>query len=413
MGLYFKMAFRNLVRHGRRTVITMASISVGLVVLVFLNAVIKAHETSMINSVVETHLGHLQIHQKDFLAKQQVNLTFEDSWFDRLKEVAGDSKLTPRVMLPMLFSTSENSSPSILIGVRPDTESKLTTIASNITSGAYLSDAADPNCDTRPVVIGKDLSEKLKAEVGDKVVVVGQGADGSIANELLRVVGIFNTGSPIFNKNYAFSTIDCVRKIGAIQGLHEIIVQAKDEKQIPETRARFEKVLSGSSVKVSEWSESVPDVAGMLRFNAAMFKLVSFILFFVITLGLVNIVMMNVFERTKEFGVMLALGTRPDEVWSIIILECFLLGVGSSILAAILGWSLIGYYSHTGFDLSAFIGMGTSGTGFKFKTVVYPQIDLLTFLRLSSTEILFVVVSGFFPAYKASQLNPIKVLRGM
>lgn len=408
------MALKNLYRHLRRSLITLASIASGLGFLLWTQSILAGHNRSMISTITSTSTGNVQVYRADFFRERTMAYFYDPNALaaptaELEREFPGTSTAN-RVLFPTILSAGEESVQAVLVGIQPEEEGRITRLKENLREGDYLKTDPDPACPTRPIYIGKGLAEKLKIGLGNKVIAMGPAADGTLGNELLRVVGIFDSKSAEFEKSYAFTTIECAARIGAVGGIHERVIRlpaGADE-------LRAQRILSErlpKEMKVTTWREAVPGVASMIRFNTAMIGLITLILFSVITLGVVNAMLMNVFERTKEFGVMLSLGATPAQVRVLILFESAFLGVFSAALGILLGIAAVAYHSEFGFDLTPFLGSGNSETGFTFNTLVRPAIEWGPFLRLVAIEVGFIVLAGVYPAYRASILDPVQTLR--
>jgi ABC-type lipoprotein release transport system permease subunit len=412
MRQLLEMAFKNLFRHLRRSLITMVSIASGLGFLLWTQSIMGGHNRSMISTVTSTSTGHVQIYRADYFKERMIGHFFDPATVLPALGAIPGALTAGRVHFPSIAAAGEESVQLDLVGIQPEEEGRITGLKRNLSQGSYLVTDPDPACPTRPIYIGAALAEKLKIGLGNKVVIMGQAADGTLGNELLRVVGIFDSKSPDFDKSFAFSTIECVSRIAAVTGVHEQVLRLPRDGGELEVRADLQSKLP-PELRVTTWREAMPGVASMIRFNTAMIALITVILFSVITMGVVNAMLMNIFERTKEFGVMISLGATPGQVRALILFESLFLGVFSAVLGIGLGIAAVAYHAKFGFDLTPFLGSGDSAeTGFRFNTLVRPTIEWWPFIRLVLVEIAFIVVAGIYPAYRASMLDPVKTLRG-
>ena len=332
MFLIATIAFRNLLRHARRTALTMASISFGLAVVLWLQCILAGRNKHIIDSITTTYIGHLQIFKKDFLKDRAINFYFPGIPAELSDALPPGSRVTPRIHLPALASSGEQSSPVMFEGIDPLTEPTVTTIKSSLKEGSFLEPDVTEDCQSRQIYIGRALAELLNVKVGNKMVVLAQANDGSLGNDLFRIKGIFDSGSPQFNKFYVFAPLNCVKKIGAITGLHEVTIQLPYGVKDTDVRDRIAAKIPTDLV-VTTWREAVPNMAAMVKFNDAMLFMITTILFTVITFGIVNSLLMSVFERTREFGIMISLGTTPDQVRAMVVAESLFMGLVSASLA--------------------------------------------------------------------------------
>jgi len=413
MKLYFKLAIRNLLRHKRRTLLTLSGMALGFAVLLWLQCILKGTNRQIVDNVTSTQVGHLQVWKSEYLDEPLVQYTFEAQPEALLKLLPAGSFISERVHLPSLASSGEQSTPIMLNGIRPDAEAKVTQLKSDRVEGDYLSDGADLECQNREIFIGKSLATLLKVGLGDKVVILAQAADGTLGNELLRVKGIFDTGSKVLDRSVAYASIGCVRKIGAIQGDHEVTVKLPEAGNLDKVRTTLSGPLSklNPGLRLTTWKEAVPALAGMVTFNDATLLLISLVLFGVTTFGIVNTLLMSVFERTREFGVMLALAVTPSGVCLLILIEAAMIGISAAIMGTLIGVLWVLYHQHTGFDLQPFLGSGFSVSQFKLGTIVYPVFSFGRYFTLVSSTVVVATVAGLIPALHAARMDVIQAIR--
>ncbi len=385
----------------------MSSIAFGVAVLFWIQCILAGRNENMIQKITSTYTGHLQVARKDYNESHLPAMSFntEPRW-----PVEVQDQVSPRVHLPSLISSGEDSVPVMLEGIVPNSEARITRLKEELIQGEFLSDDARPTCDRHEVYIGQKLATLLHVGLGDKIVILAQATDGTLGNELLRVKGLFNSGSPDFDKSYVFSTLGCVQRIGSLNGIHEWVVRLKSSKSEERIKAMIAATLD-QNVEVSTWREALPGVANMLKFNSATFQMITVILLIVIVLGVVNTMVMSVFERTKEFGVMLALGTTPGQLRWLVVAECLLTGAISILAGSILGILAVCYHRFFGFDLSPFFGKTTGSDGFQFDMIIHPIFEVGPFFKLIATIFIFILLAGLYPAYRASVLKPAETMR--
>lgn len=411
MKLLFKLALRNLWRHLRRSFLTVMSIAISLSILLLMQAILEGRNQNIIDKITSTYTGHLQIFSKKYFEDR--NLT--DQFFEKSDELATyfppGSILASRIHLPGLISSAEQSLPIVLEGIEPDLEKKITTIASKRVDGSFLEEEKTEDCPSRQIFIGKKLSSLLNVEVGQKLVFMAQAADGTLGNELFLVKGIFDTQSPDFDKRFAYSPLPCVKKVGAFLGQHEIAIHLQDPKEDLKIQNEVSKKLN-DSLQLSTWRESMPVISSIVKVNDATLVFISFTLFLVIILGVINSLLMNLFERTKEFGVMMALGVSPLMLRLLIMTECFLMAVLSCVIGTFLGALFVLYFKKFGFSLKPFLGDISYIGNFHMDIIIYPIFLWIPFLKMCLCTIGVVLMAGVYPAYRASKQDPVNTMKG-
>lgn len=411
---FFKLAFRNVTRNTKSNRFVIASIASGLAALFWIKSIFVGHNQNMINVATTTFVGAVQIHHENFLQSKSISHHFADAPVDETLKTLPGVQWAKRIFFPGLLSTASESSMGIIYGVEPDAEGIVTDLKKNLKQGSYLTDETG-ECKHKEIYIGERLAKKLNVGLGDKVVVMGQDTNGTTGNDLFRVIGMFNSGSGDFDETHSFVNLPCARELAALPThIHEIVMKTEGKNDLErqsEIRDLF-KARGLTELVPTTWREFIPNLSTMVRMNTGVTNMIILVFFIVTTLGVVNSMLMSVFERTKEFGIILALGVTPKQVKRIIFYESLILSAFAGILGTLLGFGLVSYYHYYGFDITPFIGQAkNSFVGFKFTTMVYPIIDWKLYLTILGVEVLFILGAGVYPAMKASRLNPIDSIR--
>lgn len=409
MPLLVRVAARNLFRNLRRTIITMMTIAFGLAVILWLQCILAGRNKHIVESITTTYTGNIQLFREEYLKDRLIQFAFTPP---ANLNLPADSFSAQRIHLPALVSSGEQSVPVQLEGIEPGAEARVTKIKQNLAEGEYLADDPSPDCQSRQIYIGRKLSDLLQVKVGNKIVILAQAADGTLGNELFRVKGIYDSGSPDFDKSFAFSPLVCVAKVGAITGVHEVAIRLADIGQEMKVRESLSAQMP-PGIKVTTWRESLPGMATMVKYNEATLVMISSMLFIVITLGIVNTLLMSVFERTREFGVMIALGTTPWQLRLLVILESLTLGIVASFFGILFGVAMVLYHQKHGFDLRPFLGDHSSVDQFRLDLTIHPVFQFIPFLKSVASMMTFIVLAGLYPAWRASVLKPVEAMRSV
>jgi len=408
LWLFLRLAFLNLWRHRRRTLLTLTSIACGCAVIMWMQSIIFGRNQNMIDIITSTYTGYLQIYHPDYLKTKLVNKSIsEDQLQSKIIPQLGNTTWTPRLHLPTLISSGEESVPLQLEGIDPLREASITHLAHNLKSGEFLT--AQDSCVRKEIYLGEAMADNLHVGLGEKLVVLTQATDGTLGNELFHVQGLFASGSPDFDKSIAFTHIRCAQDLAALKGYHEIVLKPQDTTAVDHLQSELQQKIP--TFQVTTWRQAIPSVDTMIRYNDASLKMTIFILFTVITMGVINTLMMNLFERTKEFGVILSLGMTPRQLQLLVFLESSLLGLFGILAGTILGAGLVTYYRIVGFDMSPFFGSSTGTDGFVFDLIIHPIFQWLPYLKVAGWELIFLMLAGFYPAWKVSQMRPVEILR--
>lgn len=412
MKLLLKTAVRTLVRNKRRTGITILSIALSLAVIFWLQSVMAARSEYLIDKVLSLSGADVQVFKKVYAEDKRLADVMSAPLPDLTPAVGTDAVKAERIHLPGLVAAAEESFPFFLNGIDPLAEPNASRIKKFLVQGSFLEPDSDGSCADRPIYIGQKLAELLRVGIGEKVVFLGQAADGTLGNDLFRVKGIYNSKTGDYDKIHAFTTLSCAKKLGVLNGVHEVAFRVKHPTEIDRIETDMKKILSPDFAVVG-WKQANPMVAQILRFNDGIIAMLTAILVAIVIFGTVNTLLMSVHERSKEFGVMLALGMQPSQLMTIIVIEAFLMAITGFVFSLLIGGAAIAYHRWQGFDLKFFIGNGASFQGLLLDTsIVYPIYAFWPFVKAAAVMIVFVTLAGIFPAYRAGKLTPVDTIRG-
>ena len=400
-----KLAFRNISRNKRRSWITIMSVGVGLGALIFLWSFGDGTNYQMRENVIRLSTGHVQIHAKGFeksLAPELL-LPEKDALLASLREKPEVTASTERVRFEGLIGTSEHSRGILLIGIDPVSEPTVTHLGKFMLTGSYL--AAQ---DARSVLIGSRLAEKLKVGLGDKVVVLTQTVDGTMSGFAFRVRGIFHAGSQPLDEMTAFISLPAAQELLGIENrVHEIVLRLKNSNLVPHVVQDLSRQLDPKTIEVMAWNEIIPEVQQWVSWSEAVIRTILIAVMVVIGVGIMNTVLMSVFERKKELGVMMALGTSPVQIFLLIVLETLILEFFGIILGLIGGYLVTYYYSIVG------IGFPELEQAFSrsyMSTVTYTRVEFNHVVQSVITLVLMASFIGLYPAWKAGRTEPVKAI---
>lgn len=410
--MLISLAWRNLWRAPRRTGITLFSIAFGAWLAASFTALGDNSYRNMIQSSARLGFGHATVEPTGSRDAPGFDRWVADAE-GRAATIKADplvSRVSVRIFGQAMFATARKTVGGVLYGVDPNREDgDINIYLQNLVEGRTLADAG-----ARETVVGIVLAEKLGLKLGKKLVYTVVDTSGELVSEVVRVRGIFETGVDEVDGSVALLPIDRVR---ALLGYQEsdasmISIYVDDHRSAPAVVERVKGSLGAScGLTVATWSDTQPELAGMVRLDRGMNQLFQLLIGVLIAAGVLNTLLMSVLERRKEFGVMLALGTAPSFVFRLVMLESSLMalvGIATSVLALV-PW--FHWLQTTGIDTREMTGeVGVAGVLVDpvLRATIYPE----SMLSIGLFVFLLSVGAGLYPAWRAGRERPVDVLHG-
>jgi len=401
-----RIARRNLGRNRRRTALTALTIAFGMAVNVWLYGILTARSEDMIETVTRTHAGHLQLADRAFADEEDLQAQVGVPPAELLSGLPPGTAGASRAMIPCLILNGARSTFAQLTGVVPDEERAVTDLSEKVVAGDYAALDGEPG----GLCVGRALAELLELAPGDPVTLVTQGPGGAVRRSEARLACVFDSGSVNFERRVLFSPLALVQELAGIDGFHQLVLRLPAGHDAVDVQAAFLDRLPPDLV-LTTWREALPEVATLVTFNDATSVFVSRLLLIVVVVGVINTMLMSVYERTWEFGVMASIGTSPVQIVAGIVLEGLLLGIGAAVLGLLLGAAAVYYHQATGFDLEPFLGAQSNAGEFSLELVVHPVFSWRAVANSTAWVVLAVVLSSAFPACMAARQRPIEALR--
>ena len=397
------LSWRNLWRNHRRTLIMLAAITVGVWAMIFMTALMRGMVDDMLHQGIRNLPGHIQIHHPDFRDDPSVVNSIASPDGDLLNALndPGTEQWTSRIKVPAIISSERESRGVNLLGVEPEAENLITGIGGQIIEGRFLTAVDD-----KGLVIGAKLAQRLETRLGKRVVIMSQDPDNNIADRGFRVVGIYKAKLPgleEINVYAARSTLQKLLKLG--DQVSEIVIVDKDFRDV-ETLYQNIKQATPDTLEVKAWYELDAYLSSMLNMMDGFVLVWIIIIFLALSFGLVNTMAMAVFERTREIGLIQALGMRPSMiVYQILLESLLLLLIGLSIGNVLAVATIIPLES--GMDISAVAeGMAMMGAS----SMLYPNLTLDDMIVANVVVIVLGTMTSILPAWRAAKLNPVQAI---
>lgn len=415
-GRLIQFAWRNLWRNRRRTFITMTAIAFGYVMLLFVACLMAGLRWQMIENGTSLVMSQIQVHAPDYYPSRSIQKTLggrHGTDVDvMLAAVTADHRVyaaAPRVYGYGLLSAAHRSAGVELMGIVPGEESKITVLNSQIVKGEYLT-ARLP----KGVVLGDSLASTIGIQLGSEIVLLTQAADGTMGNDVYTVVGIFHTGLDAVDRGLVLMSVAALQDLLhlAPARIHEVGIKLKDITKATAVAATLQTQLGKTfPVRTRAWPELAPELAGYVQFNRGVTFVLFFIFFLMAVIGVMNTMLMAVFERTRELGMLMALGMRPIQIVGLILAEAAGLAVASLIVGAALGVPVLWYLQVHGLDLGGATGEVVSLAGVVVGHLWYGRQDFPAYVEAALGLAVTAMVSALYPAWRAAHFRPTEAMR--
>jgi ABC-type lipoprotein release transport system permease subunit len=412
-----RLAWRNLWRNPRRTLIAMAAIGLGYAMLLFVACLMAGLRQQMVESGTDLVLSDAEVHAPSYYPDRPINQTLggrDGTDVSALvAAIAADPRVeaaSPRVYGYGLVSAAHQSVGAQLLGVVPDQEQKITVLQSRMVKGSYLTGAMP-----KGVVMGDKLATTIGVEVGSEIVLLTPATDGSTGNDLYTVVGMFHTGLDAMDRDLVLMSLASLQDLLRLSPgrIHEVGIKLhnNDITAATKTAAALEMQLSKSfPVRVRAWPELAPELADYVQFNRRVTFILFLIFFLLAVMGIVNTTLMAIVARTRELGMLLAVGMRPVQLVGLIVAEAAILAGGSLVLGGALASPVLWYLQIHGLYLGGSRGAISLG-GVVVGPLWYGRQDFTAYTQAALGLAVTAVVSALYPALRAARFRPTEALR--
>lgn len=411
-----RLAWRNLWRNPRRTLIAMSAIGFGYAMLLFVACLMAGLRHQMIESGTGLLLSDIEVHSPNYYPDRPTAQTLGGRAGTDVSalvaSIAADPRIqaaSPRVYGYGLVSAPHQSAGAQLLGVVPEQEQKITVLHTRIVKGSYLAGQMP-----KGVVMGDQLATTIGIEVGSEIVLLTPAADGSTGNDVYTVAGMFHTGLDAMDRGLVLMPLASLQELLRLPPgrIHEVGIKLHDITAATAVATTLEAQLSKTfPVRVRAWPELAPELADYVQFNHR----VTFILFFIFSLlavmGIVNTMLMAIIERTRELGMLMAVGMRPVQVVGLIVAEAASLATASLVLGAVLGAPLLWYLQVHGLNLGGDHRGAVSLAGVVVGPLWYGRQDFTAYTQAALGLAVVALVSALYPAVRAARFRPTEALR--
>lgn len=402
--MMLKIAWRNLWRNKRRTLLVICSIIVGISATLVYDTLGRGMMLQMLNNQINTHYSHIQIHKKGYIDNKLVQNIIEnpDSIDNLLKSDKNIMHYSRRTMVYGLIKYASNSSGIYLVGIEPDKEKHITVINSSIIRGRYLHEGKNE------IVISKRLADKLEVDTGNNVVIMVNTLQGPIGMESFVITGIYQSSNSAFDKMYVYVPLNSSQELlGLGNNFHEFALLIDDLKNLTLVEANLESKLT-TGIEVLNYKELIPMIASYIDMYDESMMIFYLIIGIAVMFGSSNAMLMSVLERIREFGVLMSIGMRNMKIFRMILLEALIMGLIGTISGFIIGYLVYLPLSSTGIDFSIYAkSLESWGVG----SIMYPVLELGSILNSILVVPIAVLFGAVYAARRAIKLQPTEALR--
>jgi len=407
MNITFRLAWRNLWRRKRRTWLTVGAMVFSNILLVFMISLQLGMYEMMIVNALKAQTGHLQVqapgYKDDFKIRQVVPNAKQLA--DDLRQGLATEEVAVRAVAFALISSGDRSYGAQITGVEPTRESLVSSLPGLVTEGGFLSDSM-----AEEIVIGSILARNLRVGVGDELTFIGSGRDGSFAAAVVDVVGIFESGMPDLDRGFAQVPLGFFQDAFSMgDAAHAVVVMAPGLLQVGATQARVEALLPvDEDLVVYDWDALLPGLKQAIQADFVSAWFMYGILIILVAFSVLNTQLMSVLERTKEFGIVMALGVTPGRLGRLVLLETTLMGIVGMALGVLLGGGLVLWLHYQGFS---YPGLEEMGGKFNLPGRIYPTVSMIGLLMGPLIVLAASVIASLYPAIRLRWMEPVAAMR--
>jgi putative ABC transport system permease protein len=399
-----KIASRNIWRSRKRSLIIIAAVSIGLWAGIFMMAFYNGMIEQRINSAITDELSHIQVHHPEF--RKEYDIKYHLSEGRKIVEtIRKDSKIKAvagRIILKGMIASASGSSGITINGIMPEVEQELTNLHEKIIKGNYFNPQK-----TNEIILSEKLSKKLKLNLNKKTILTFQDAEGNLASGAFRITAIYKTVNGPYDDSNVFVKITDIDSLAGIpNAMNEIAILLKSNTELEEIQKKLEDKFPKTEVK--NWMEISPELGLTISVGDQMVFIFMGIILLALAFGIVNTMMMSVLERTREIGMLLALGMNKFKIFMMILLETLFLIIAGCPVGILLAIVSIGITQRTGIDFSNF---SEAYSSFGYSSIIYPSLTARQFGIIMLLVFITALFSALFPARRALKLNPAESLK--
>lgn len=404
MNMLTKIASRNIWRSKKRSLIIIAAVSIGLWAGIFIMAFYNGMIEQRISAAIAGELSHIQLHHPEFRKDYEIKYYLPEGrkMLEKIKNDSNVKAATGRIIIKGMIASASGSSGITINGVMPEQEESVTNLEGKLIKGNYFHPKKE-----NEILLSEKLRKKLKLNLNKKTILTFQDMDGNLASAAFRITGIYKTiNGPYDDTNVFVKITDLDSLAGIPNAINEIAVLLHSSTSLPESQKNLKSQFPKAAIK--NWMEISPELGLTVSVGDQMVYIFMGIILLALAFGIVNTMMMSVLERTREIGMLLALGMNKFKIFLMILLETFFLILAGCPIGITLAFATIGITQRTGINFSQFTEVYSS---FGYSPIIYPSLTWNQFGNIVVLILLTALFSALFPARRALKLNPAETLK--
>ncbi|WP_431787161.1 ABC transporter permease [Vibrio harveyi] len=404
-----KLAWRNLWRNKLRTSIMLGAMVFGLMGVVAMMGFMNGLVDSMIKNAISWQTSHLQIQQKSYLVNPELKDVIPDA--EKISKVLTSNRevkaISERFLADGMIASARSTRGIRINGVNIEQEQNITPLSKHIVDGEWLSEEG-----RNPILVSSKIAERLKLRVGSKVVLTLSDVNGEVAGAAFRVRGIFKTPSTGFDDGNVYVRKVDLEKVAGLSGTHEIaiLLTSNNDAELKQLLAFTHSILPPESqdlLSVRPWQEIQPLLSTMMSTMDVSNQVMLVVFVLAMTLGIINIMLMSVFERTREFGVLMAVGMQKHKIRLLIVFETLFLGLSGCALGLLGSAIMLKVLSVTGLSLASMAeGLGAYGVD----TLLYPRVSIAEYQMIIVAIFVASFIAALYPARQILKHRPVDAM---
>jgi putative ABC transport system permease protein len=406
-NITLSLAWRNLWRRSRRTWLTVAAMVFSNILLVFMISLQFGTYRMMYENSLRMFTGHLQVQAQGYIDEPKMRLTVPDvrGLAAKLRAVLPEDEVAARASAFALVSSAERSYGVQVVGVEPDFEGRVSNLPGLIEQGRFLDSSGG-----RQAVLGSVLARNLKIDTGDEITLFGSGRDGSFAAGIAQIVGIFESGVPEIDRNVIQIPLIDFQDIFAMDGRgHSIVVMTPDLFALDASETALVQHLAPASLVVHDWDALQPGLRQSVQADMVSAWFSYAVLIVLVAFSVLNTQLMSVLDRTREFGIVMALGLTPGRLSRLVVLEASIMAGLGLLLGLLGGMVVVTYFGIYGFT---YPGLEEMATRFNLPGRIYPSSSPSALLLGPSVVFVACLMAALYPAARLFRMQPVAAMRG-